>query len=114
MVRSVEDSLRRLQTDYIDLLWVHAWDDYTPYEETMRALDDLVRDPDQGPLHVGGVQHRRRPGHQKRPRPARHGGVGQHSIGSGSLPGLTGPALKGRSSPGMVAARPGGLKPGGR
>ncbi len=43
LVQSVEASLRRLQTDYIDLLWVHAWDDYTPYEETMRALDDLVR-----------------------------------------------------------------------
>lgn len=43
LVRSVEDSLKRLQTDYIDLLWVHAWDDYTPYQETMRALDDLVR-----------------------------------------------------------------------
>lgn len=43
LVRSVEGSLRRLRTDSIDLLWVHAWDDYTPYEETMRALDDLVR-----------------------------------------------------------------------
>ena len=43
MVRSVEDSLNRLGTDYIDLLWVHAWDDYTPFQETMRALDDLVR-----------------------------------------------------------------------
>ncbi|MEL7369299.1 MAG: aldo/keto reductase [Myxococcota bacterium] len=43
LARSVEDSLRRLKTDYIDLLWVHAWDNYTPYEETMRALDDLVR-----------------------------------------------------------------------
>ena len=41
--RAVEGSLRRLNTDYIDLLWVHAWDEYTPYEETMRALDDLVR-----------------------------------------------------------------------
>lgn len=43
MVRSVEDSLKRLRTDYIDLLWVHAWDQLTPYEETMRGLDDLVR-----------------------------------------------------------------------
>lgn len=43
MIRSVEASLRRLKTDYIDLYWVHAYDEYTPYEETMRALDDLVR-----------------------------------------------------------------------
>jgi len=43
LVRSVESSLERLGTDYIDLLWVHAWDDYTPFEETMRGLDDLVR-----------------------------------------------------------------------
>lgn len=43
MVRSVEDSLRRLNTDYVDLLWVHAHDRYTPFEETMRGLDDLVR-----------------------------------------------------------------------
>lgn len=43
LVRSVEASLERMQTDYIDLMWVHAWDRYTPYEETMRALDDLVR-----------------------------------------------------------------------
>lgn len=40
--RSVEQSLRRLGTDYIDLLWVHIWDPDTPVEETMRALDDLV------------------------------------------------------------------------
>ena len=43
LVRSVEDSLRRMKTDYIDLLWVHAWDDYTPMSETLRGLDDLVR-----------------------------------------------------------------------
>jgi aryl-alcohol dehydrogenase-like predicted oxidoreductase len=38
-----EHSLRRLQTDYIDLYWVHVWDRFTPVEETLRALDDLVR-----------------------------------------------------------------------
>ncbi|MGF1469332.1 MAG: aldo/keto reductase [Sandaracinaceae bacterium] len=43
MVLAVEGSLRRMRTDYLDLLWVHAWDDQTPYEETMRGLDDLVR-----------------------------------------------------------------------
>ena len=40
--RSIETSLRRLRTDYVDLLWVHAWDQRTPIEETVRALDDLV------------------------------------------------------------------------
>ncbi len=39
---SCEQSLRRLQTDYIDLYWMHCWDRHTPIEETMRALDDLV------------------------------------------------------------------------
>ena len=43
LVQSVEKSLRRLNTDYIDLLWVHAYDFTTPIEEMMRALDDLVR-----------------------------------------------------------------------
>ena len=40
---SVDHSLRRLRTDYIDLLWMHFHDRHTPIEETMRALDDLVR-----------------------------------------------------------------------
>ncbi len=43
MTRSLEESLARLGTDYIDLYWVHAWDTMTPVEETMRALDDMVR-----------------------------------------------------------------------
>ncbi len=43
MMRSVHASLKRLDTDYIDLLWVHAWDFTTGVEEVMRGLDDLVR-----------------------------------------------------------------------
>ncbi|MEV4111795.1 aldo/keto reductase [Nonomuraea sp. NPDC049695] len=43
MVQSVESSLRRLNTDYIDLLYLHAWDFTTPVEEILRGLDDLVR-----------------------------------------------------------------------
>ncbi len=40
---SLETSLRRLRTDYVDVYWVHLWDRHTPVEETMRALDDAVR-----------------------------------------------------------------------
>jgi aryl-alcohol dehydrogenase-like predicted oxidoreductase len=43
MVQAVEGSLKRLKTDYIDLYWVHIWDQMTPVEEVMRGLDDLVR-----------------------------------------------------------------------
>jgi len=43
IVASCEESLRRLRTDYIDLYWLHVWDRFTPIDETMRALDDLVR-----------------------------------------------------------------------
>lgn len=43
LVRSVEQSLGRLRTDHLDVLWVHARDNFTPVEEVMRALDDVVR-----------------------------------------------------------------------
>ena len=43
MVQAVEASLKRLGTDYIDLYWLHVWDQITPAEEVMRAFDDLVR-----------------------------------------------------------------------
>lgn len=43
MVQAVEASLKRLGTDYIDLYWLHIWDQMTPAEEVMRAFDDLVR-----------------------------------------------------------------------
>jgi aryl-alcohol dehydrogenase-like predicted oxidoreductase len=43
MVQSLEASLKRLNTDYVDVYWVHAWDPLTPAEEVLRGLDDLVR-----------------------------------------------------------------------
>src|ERR1700720_1304422 len=52
MVQALEASLKRLRTDYIDLYWLHIWDQITPIEEVMRAFDDLVR---QGKiLYAGG------------------------------------------------------------
>jgi len=43
IINACEHSLRRLQTDYIDLYWLHNWDVHTPIDETMAALEDLVR-----------------------------------------------------------------------
>lgn len=42
MLNAVEASLRRLQSDHIDLYYLHRWDDSTPIEETLRGLDDLM------------------------------------------------------------------------
>jgi aryl-alcohol dehydrogenase-like predicted oxidoreductase len=52
MMRSVNESLKRLNTDFIDLLWVHAWDFITPVEEILRGLDDLVSS---GKVHYIGI-----------------------------------------------------------
>lgn len=52
MVQALEASLRRLKTDYIDLYWLHIWDQMTPVEEVMRAFDDLIR---QGKILYIGV-----------------------------------------------------------
>lgn len=43
MVQALDGSLKRLGTDYVDLYWMHAWDELTPVEEIMRAFDDMVR-----------------------------------------------------------------------
>jgi aryl-alcohol dehydrogenase-like predicted oxidoreductase len=43
LVQALEASLRRLRTDYVDVLWLHVWDVFTPVEEVMRALDDVAR-----------------------------------------------------------------------
>ena len=52
MMQSLDASLKRLKTDYIDLYWVHAWDYTTPEEEILRALDDMIR---AGKIHYIGI-----------------------------------------------------------
>ena len=52
LMRSVKDSLTRLKTDHLDLLWLHMWDFTTGIDEVMRSLDDLVR---QGTVHYIGI-----------------------------------------------------------
>jgi aryl-alcohol dehydrogenase-like predicted oxidoreductase len=54
IIREVEGSLKRLQTDYIDLYQVHGWDSNTPLEETLRTLDDIVR---QGKVRYIGLSN---------------------------------------------------------
>ena len=43
LMQALDGSLRRLQTDHIDLYYTHRWDETTPIEETLRALDDVIR-----------------------------------------------------------------------
>lgn len=43
IIAQLDETLRRLRTDHLDLYWLHNWDRHTPIEETMRTLDDLVR-----------------------------------------------------------------------
>lgn len=52
IIRALEGSLKRLQTDYIDLYWMHAWDRNTPVEEVLMTLNDLVR---QGKIRYFGL-----------------------------------------------------------
>jgi aryl-alcohol dehydrogenase-like predicted oxidoreductase len=52
MIRSVEQSLRRLQTDFIDVLYLHIWDDLTPIDEVLRGIDDLIR---QGKVNYAAI-----------------------------------------------------------
>ena len=52
MMRSVEASLKRLQTDFIDVLYLHIWDDLTPIDEILRAIDDLIR---QGKVNYAAI-----------------------------------------------------------
>ena len=54
IVRAVEESLRRLRTDRIDLLYCHSWDEETPIEETLRAVDDLIH---QGKVVYAGASN---------------------------------------------------------
>lgn len=52
MMRSVKESLWRLNTDYIDLLWLHIWDSWTPAEEILKGLEDLIS---RGMVHYIGI-----------------------------------------------------------
>src|SRR6202035_2245580 len=54
ILREIDASLRRLQTDYVDLYQIHGWDSNTPLEETLRTLDDVVR---QGKVRYIGLSN---------------------------------------------------------
>lgn len=52
MMRSVEESLKRLKTDFIDVFYLHIWDSITPIDEVLRGLDDLIR---QGKVNYAAI-----------------------------------------------------------
>jgi len=52
MMRSVEESLKRLKTDFIDVLYLHIWDDITPIDEVLRGMDDLIK---QGKINYAAI-----------------------------------------------------------
>ncbi|MFS2190366.1 aldo/keto reductase [Mucilaginibacter sp. Mucisp84] len=52
MMRSVEESLKRLKTDFIDVLYLHIWDNITPIDEVLRGLDDLIK---QGKVNYAAI-----------------------------------------------------------
>src|SRR5579864_3971385 len=52
MMRSVEDSLKRMKTDFVDILYLHIWDDLTPIDEVLRGMDDLIR---QGKVNYAAI-----------------------------------------------------------
>jgi len=52
MMRSVEESLKRLKTDFVDVLYLHIWDNITPIDEVLRGLDDLIR---QGKVNYAAI-----------------------------------------------------------
>lgn len=54
IISSVESSLRRLKTDYLDIYWCHEWDGVTPLQETLHAMDDLVKS---GKIRYYGVSN---------------------------------------------------------
>ena len=106
IIAQLDESLRRLRTDHLDLYWLHNWDRNTPIEETMRTLDDLVR-AGQDPLHRV-LQH---PG-------LGHGAGSHHGAAQGLDPAdraagrvlAAGPHGRGRAGP--AGARPGdGARP---
>jgi aryl-alcohol dehydrogenase-like predicted oxidoreductase len=81
LVRSLEASLRRLRTDYVDLYWLHVWDSLTPVDEVLRALDDVVRAGKcctwEFPMSL--------PGSSRTPTESRNSAAGRRSSASGRI-----------------------------